>query len=440
MAASRIPRTSRLDTLRYVAGYMLPNYTQGLFTRNRFWVGFWSRFQPDPAGIRFFGRLRRIHNSGYLYLPTLRSGFLLVLDPEGIRQVLDRSPYIYADPSAKRRGMSHFQPNAVTISRGEDWQERRRFNEAVLDSTAPLHRYADHFLATVRDEVDRSRLLGGGRVTWQNFEPLFETIALRVIFGDSARDDAALMTDLKRMMRTSNRVFLLRKSRHFDRFYGRIRQYLDNPSPDSLIARCGQESSTEKTRVENQIPHWMFAMNETLATNTVRALALIAAHPEAEARVREEISAIDLTQARQVAGLKYLEACFQEAMRLWPTTPVLAREAIREDVLNGQKIRPGTRVHIPNHFNHRDRRTHTFADSFQPQAWIDQDHSKCFHHMSNGLQVCAGKELATFLAQAVLATLLSRHRYTLSEPALSPARPMPYAFNYFDIRLTPRSL
>ena len=38
--------------------------------------------------------------------------------------------------------------------------------------------------------------------------------------------------------------------------------------------------ATARTHVENQISHWMFAMWETLATNTVRALAAILAQTE----------------------------------------------------------------------------------------------------------------------------------------------------------------
>jgi hypothetical protein len=38
----------------------------------------------------------------------------------------------------------------------------------------------------------------------------------------------------------------------------------------------------------------------------------------------------------------------------------------------------------------------------------------------------------------VIATMLSSGRYVLIKPALDPSRPLPYAYNYFDIRFARR--
>jgi len=45
-------------------------------------------------------------------------------------------------PSSNGPGCPHFQPDAVTISRGDEWRERRRFNESVLATGHGLHQYA----------------------------------------------------------------------------------------------------------------------------------------------------------------------------------------------------------------------------------------------------------------------------------------------------------
>ena len=63
---------------------------------------------------------------------------LLVLSLDDVRRVLEGSPDPFAsDPEAKRDGMVAFQPDALTISRGELWENRRRFTEAVLDTGEP---------------------------------------------------------------------------------------------------------------------------------------------------------------------------------------------------------------------------------------------------------------------------------------------------------------
>jgi cytochrome P450 len=358
---------------------------------------------------------------------------LLVLDQDGIKHVLDNSPLIYADSRLKRMGMSHFQPNALTISRGAEWKERREFNEGVLYHGPGGHTFLEHFLAIIRAEIASRGYSATPRLTWSDIDDLFQKIMLQIIFGTTARDDTALWDLLKKMLRESNQVFALKTSSSYNDFYRRIRQYLQSPQEHSLVWLCTQVPSKETTRVENQIPHWMFAMNETLAINTARALALITAHPEAEARVRVEMAEAGHAAARGVRDLSYLEGCLQEAMRLWPTTPMLVRETVEPDTLGGQSIPAGTQVLILSSFNHRDRQTYPFADTFSPEIWLDGNTNYHFNHFSNGTQVCAAKDLALFIGKAVLATLLHDHRYVLTRPALDPTQPLPHTYNYFDL-------
>jgi cytochrome P450 len=432
--ARKVPALSLWDNLFYNFVHVLPYYSQGIFTRNRFWVSFWSRFHPDPAAVKFIHRLRRKYQSDCFYIRMLTTQSLLLLNPEDIKRVLDNSPLIYAEAGLKRRGMSHFQPNAVTISRGEEWKERRRFNESVLNFGQGIHEYADRFLEAIRTEIKTRQYRG-----WGDFAELFERITLQIVVGKGVYD-TELTGLLEKMMRESNRVFGLRKSKYFDDFYGKIRHYLKEPPEAGLVARCGQVPATDKTQVENQIPHWLFAMKDTLASNTVCALALIVAHPEAERRVREELAQADLASPQGIHGLRYLEGCVQEAMRLWPSVSLLVRETVATDTLGDVSIPPQTQVLILNTFNHRDREALPFADTFSPQEWLSGQVNYRFNHLSNGTQVCAGKDLTLFIAKAVLATLLSQHRYTLNRPRLNPAKPLPYTYNYFGIDLNSAAL
>jgi cytochrome P450 len=357
----------------------------------------------------------------------------VVLDLDGIRRVLDQSPYIYADAKLKREGMSHFQPDSVTISRGEAWEERRRFNETALE-TGHHHQYAGQFLEVIRDETADQLRQAGGELVWENFAGLFEKITMQVIFGAGV-NDTSMTKALRQMMKESNRAFALKKSGYFDDFYRAMGRYRQEARDRSLASLCNSIPFTETTKVDNQITHWMFAMGETLAINTVRALALIVAHPAAEERVRGEMRKTDLTSPQGIHQLQYLEGCVQEAMRLWPTTPLLVRETVKEDVLNGSTIPPATQVIIINSFNHRDKETHPFADTFSPEVWQQDGVNYYFNHLSNGPQGCAGKGLALFIAKAVIATVFTGQRYILLRPALDPSRPLPHQYNHFRIRL-----
>jgi cytochrome P450 len=277
------------------------------------------------------------------------------------------------------------------------------------------------------------RAAAGSQLRWKHFDELFEQIAAGIIFGLDPGSGRPLFDRLGKLMRESNRVFGLKKSKHFDDFYTGIRSQLAEPCAESLVSLCTRVPSTAATRVENQIPHWMFAIRETLAINTVRALALIVSHPEQEKRVRAELVWSDRLTPGVVSNLKYLEGCVQEAMRLWPTTPFLAREVLTADTLDGSSVAPGTQILILNTFNHRDRESIAEADVFCPEQWFERPPDFPFNHLSSGPQVCAGKNLALFISKAVLATLLRAGHYTLRRPRVDPAKPVPSMCNHFRI-------
>ncbi len=108
-----------------------------------------------------------------------------------IREVLGRSADVYAsDAGAKAKGMSHFQPQALTLSRGEEWRDRRNFAESVLAARERLHPSALRFVDVVADEI--GRLPGELALDWSAWEGLFDHVTLRVIFGDAAREEQRL--------------------------------------------------------------------------------------------------------------------------------------------------------------------------------------------------------------------------------------------------------
>ena len=294
MSEKKIPSASFLDSLRYNAAQTIPVYMQGLFTRSKFWVGFWTRMGSDRRVVKLLTRMRDKYGPN-VYVNIQGNRTLLLLDHTGAEHVLKNSPEIYAsDPDAKKRGMSHFQPGALTISTGEKWRDRRRFNEAVLHTALDGGGHAGKLLEVVRREARALAGKDGASLGWQDFADSFDRITLQIIYGEEAAYDDALLSHLRKMMREANRVFGLKKSRHFDSYYSSVENYLKTPDPHSLASLCAATPSTPDTSVRAQLTHWTFAMSETLAANTARALALIHAHTHALQRAREEIAGADI--------------------------------------------------------------------------------------------------------------------------------------------------
>ena len=239
-------------------------------------------------------------------------------------------------------------------------------------------------------------------------------------------------------------LFRSRSAAAFETLNGGICRYLDDADPKSLTGTAalllrspdrwpeGAVPPPEVLRPENQVPHWLFAMKDTLAANTAFALALLAAHPVIGRRVRAEFPADRPATAADVHGAKLLEGCVQEAMRLLATTPMLLREAVCGGVL-GDVHGPGLQVLVWNAANHRDAAVVPGPDRFDPDRWAESGVNWQFNHLSNGRQVCAGKSLALFLAKAVLAELGARVVVTGCRPQLPPGGPVPEAFDWFSL-------
>jgi hypothetical protein len=198
-----LPAASLAEALGVVLTGVVPALVRGLFSPRKAAMKLLTAVNADRRTISVLSALRRKYDGEGV---RLLGGRLVVLWGVGaIREVLDRSADLYAsDSGAKGKGMAHFQPDALTVSRGEEWRDRRGFNEAVLASSERVHPFAGRFVTVVANEVDR--LEAGSTLTWGDWEQLFDHITLRVIFGDRARNDTELTERLERLMHEANRI------------------------------------------------------------------------------------------------------------------------------------------------------------------------------------------------------------------------------------------
>jgi cytochrome P450 len=436
-AADGLPAASLPEALAVLITGVVPALVRGLFSPRRSAMKLLSALGADRRTISVLSGVRKKHDGQGV---RLLGGRLVVLWGESaIKEVLDHSADVYAsDSGAKAKGMSHFQPDAVTMSRGEEWRDRRAFNEAVLATSERVHPFAQRFLVVVSDEIERLEL--GGTLGWEDWERLFDRMTLRVIFGDHARDDQALTGLLEKLMGEANRLVGLSHGDAYYEFYGRLDRYVRKPGPGSLVSRIAEAPHTDTTRIAQQIPHWMFAMRDTLGANAYRALAVIVADQAVEQRVRAEVEAADLRELGAVDGLRDLEGCLLEAMRLWPTTPLLARETMCETTLAGERLEEGTQVILLNVFNHRDPEHVEDADRVRPERWTDGRDYR-FNHLSNGSQDCPGSPLVLLLGKAVLAQMLERYALALERPDLGSSGSLPASFDFYraSFSVRPRS-
>ena len=171
---------SLLENARFNAVVIVPNALQGVFRRRRAAVAAASRANVDGQAIGLLRGMRDGHDGGPVWVRVIRDRALLLLTPADVHRALEGSPDPFAsDPKPKRDGMLAFQPDALTISRGETWRKRRDFNEAVIDSAFAAS--ADGFRVIATEEA--SALAAGGEINWDGWSASFRRIARRVILG-----------------------------------------------------------------------------------------------------------------------------------------------------------------------------------------------------------------------------------------------------------------
>ena len=422
---SSLPSASLLENARFNALVIVPNALQGIFRRRRAAVLAATRANVDGQAVGLLAGMYRKHRGGPVWVRVMRDRALLLLAPADVHRALENSPDPFAsDPKPKRDGMVAFQPDALTISRGETWRNRRAFTEAVLADDGVPGALADRFAAIAAEEAEAlaAAASDGSELSWEPWSLAFHRITRRVVLGDGAADDEELSAALGEMMGEANGM-PGKTSPEYRRFVTRLGEYVAAAEEGSLVGRFRDAPADAETNPVGQLPHWLFATGDTLAINAWRALALIVAHPGA--------------RERALGDDRYLEACLQEAMRLYPTTTMLSRETTAETEWNGAAVPAGTQVLIPNTFLHRDRARFEYADRFAPERWIEGDAAEqwSFNHFSRGPQGCPGAALAILLGKSALATLIGRHELELEAPSIDPAKPLPHMLDFFGIRV-----
>jgi len=420
------------DGVLFSTQVAVPNVVQGLFRKRQPVVAAAGLVQADLLAYRCTAALVKRYGVDPFYVRVVAEEALLVHHPDDIRLVLEGSPSPFAsDPDAKKKGMTAFQPNALTLSRGDLWAQRRLFAEGVLDTGKAKHRLSKAFTAVAVAEADE--LLSLGRpITFGDVNAAFQRLTRRVVLGDAATDDTKITQQLGSLMDAGNKM-PGKPAKGYDQFHAHLQEYVDTPDPRALTGLIGKLAAKKRgpeVDPAGQLVHWLFAMGDTLPANLTRTIAVLAGHPLQLAEVRADPSG------------EFLAGCIQDTMRLWPTTSLFGR-VTESDVRfkNGELVPAGTQVLIHNLFNHRNRERVPYADRFAPEEWVSGDaaSSWSFNFFSNGPQGCPGAGLSIFLGQAFLGRLLTAADPVVEAgPKLKPGKPLPYGVDLGSLKISLR--
>jgi cytochrome P450 len=170
------------------------------------------------------------------------------------------------------------------------------------------------------------------------------------------------------------------------------------------------------------------AGHETTANALAWTWHLLARHPEAEARLHEELRTVlggRAPTAEDFPALPYTRAVLAESMRLYPPAWTIGREPVQDWQAGGYRIRAGSVVLVSPWVVHRDARWWSEPLAFQPERWMGAAEAAqprfAYFPFGGGIRKCIGEGFAWMEGVLTLATLARRWRLV----PVSGAEPVP---------------
>lgn len=191
--------------------------------------------------------------------------------------------------------------------------------------------------------------------------------------------------------------------------------------PDLLdLLLAGEDPETKRrmntAELRDNLLTFIVAGHETTALTLAWSLYLCAFDQDVQTRARQEAQSVlqgRTATAEDVAQLPFIRAIIDEALRLYPPAALVSRTAQAPDTLCGRDVRRGDTVMIPIYALHRHKDLWEDPDAFRPDRWAKGKPDRySYLPFGDGPRICIGASFALQEAVIILATLLSRFRFS----------------------------
>lgn len=181
----------------------------------------------------------------------------------------------------------------------------------------------------------------------------------------------------------------------------------------------------DSTAVRNEAAVIFLAGHETTANSLAWTWYLLSQAPEVEERLHAELDRVlggRPPSLDDVAKLVYTKAVFEEAIRLYPPVPLLARQASRDETIRGRSVPAGSLVMVVPWLLQRHRKFWDQPDHFMPERFLPDHAPSLVRHayvpFGIGPRICAGAAFGLTEAILCIATLAQRTRLRLAPDAV----------------------
>jgi len=170
----------------------------------------------------------------------------------------------------------------------------------------------------------------------------------------------------------------------------------------SLLVQARHEDGEPMSEAElrDELMTLLVAGHETTATSLAWAVERLVRHPDALARLRDEVEA---------GHDEYMDAVVKETLRLRPVLPIVVRRLTASMEIGQHVIPAGASVAPCIYLIHRREEVYPDAAAFRPERFLDQPAGTyTWIPFGGGVRRCLGASFAQFEMARVLAALVTK--------------------------------
>ena len=371
-------------------------------------------------------------------------------DPAAIKHVLIDNAANYRKTEITRRILEPGLGKGLITSEGETWRAHRRtmspsFDIRSIAAYTPVMTTAAEELLAHWDNVP-----AGAAVDVQTaMMEVTLNIISRTMFSNDSDDIVTIMArsagryqmemrpnimDMmgwpKWLAGLPRRNVASRTMGEFDRVIDRLieeRSRDPGSHPKDLLARlvAARDEQTgvgmSAQEVRDHVITIFLAGHETTAMALTWTWFLLSQHPAVEAKLHAEIDSVLGGRAPthdDLSKLVYARMVIDESMRIYPPVHTIARQAIAEDTLVGQRIPKGSTVMIAPWVLHRHLKLWENPSAFDPERFSAERSAGrarfSYLPFGGGKRICIGAAFSLAEATILLATLAQRFTLRLA--------------------------
>jgi cytochrome P450 len=401
------------------------------------------------GGARFLEACRRRYGDVVSFRTIFDSSFVMLFDPEDIKQLFQGSPHRLHAGEANALLGPVLGSRSVLLLDGDEHLRHRRLMLPAFHGHRMLQ-----YVETMREATDaeiESWPVGEPFALLPSMQSLTLQVIIRAVFGyGPGTEETELRRRLRNMVapvaqprgmmlmtllgRLGNRSDATRQfetaRREVDEvLFAEIERRRAEPDLESrddvfsalLVAEDEEGQRLSPEEVRDELVTLLLAGHETTATGLAWTFDLLLHFP----RVLERASQGDD---------EYLDAVTKESLRVRPVIPGVGRVVRGEPFrLNGYEIPPGYEINPSIRVVHRRGDLYPDPASFRPERFLGAGVPDTYTWIpfGGGIRRCLGASFALTEMRTVLARVLER-------TALSAAGPEPDEVTFRGITLSPR--